>query len=848
MKQFHYKDLRIELLSDRIIRVERSKNGSFEDRDTFFIPNRDFYKDEIEYVEKETKNYFEIMVSEYHICIDKKRKGLYSLSVYRKKKKVYHYRSLKNTGELPEMGKTPYVYAISDSPRIIVPEHGYHYSDDANESDDYEIDESAEDIYLLLTDQNPRLLRELYLNITGKPEMLRLSAFGSWNSKYYPYSQEEAVEIIHDYQRHDMPLDNVVIDTDWRKMSNGMGYDINTDLFPDMASYLKTAHDNHIEIMFNDHPEPRKEAKSLLSPCEVKYREDNLKNMLSIGLDYWWYDRNWITKLISPDSYIHPETWGMYLFHDIEKNYYKEHIGGNKYPRRAIVMSNVDNIANGNYLGIQNSASHRYPFQWTGDISSDSLCENIVNILKAGMNCIPYVHPDCGGHIGNPDKELFIRWMQMGCFFPILRPHCANNVIRTREPWQYDEETTDIVREYIRMRYRLLPMIYSGAYQSYIDGTPLCQSLNYMDPTDSAYETHPTEYTFCNLLVSYAGTPLLLKKDRRELKQSDYLTLVHATFYKDKNLNGEPILQKNYDRLAFELNGDVIEEEVPVNDFSARFEFDVQWKKDAVFTAISDDGIRIYIDGILQAEDWTCHAPTECSTGIIEKGNHHVMLEYFQNDGGAKLTLFQDKPSKMKKNEVYFPKGEWMDLFTGKTYCYKSKTVRNSPLDEMPLYVKIGSVLLLAKDCNNTKEQDWNSLTLDYYPSLTEKYFSFLYEDDRETLGYQHGERRIMPYSAYYDKTKNAFCITLDKAEGQFDGIYFSEYKNMKLKYHMLYQKGVKEVRVNGEIVSFSAYKRNMKAKVLSNSSDALDSDTLVVEFLHDMKEKQTIELYLENV
>ncbi len=847
MKQLVYKDLRIELLSDRIVRAEFSKNGTFEDRDTFFIPNRDFYKENIEFVTKETKNYFEIILSGYHIRIDKKVKGLSAVSIYRKKKEVYRYHLLKNTGELPEMEKTPDVYAISDSPRIIVPEHGYHYSENASEFDDYEIDENAEDIYLILADQNPTLLRKLYLDITGRPEMVRLSTFGSWNSKYYPYSQSEAVEIIHDYQRHDMPLDNVVIDTDWRKMSNGMGYDINTELFPDMALYLKTAHENNIEIMFNDHPEPRKEAKNLLSPCEVKYREDNLKSMLSIGLDYWWYDRNWITKLISPDSYIHPETWGMYLFHDVEKNYYKEHLNGNKYPRRAVVMSNVDNIANGNYLGIQNSASHRYPFQWTGDITSDSLCENIVNILQAGMNCIPYVHPDCGGHVGNPDKELFIRWMQMGCFFPILRPHCTNYVIRTREPWQYDEETTDIVRDYIKLRYRLLPMIYAGAYQSYMDGTPLCQSLDYIDTSDVASKSHPTEYTFCNLLVSYSATPLLLKKDRRELKRADYLTPVHATFYKGKDLQGEPILQKDYERLEFELNGNAIEESVPVNDFSARFEFDMKWKKNAIFTALSDDGIRIYIDGILQAEDWTNHAPTECSTGIIEKGNHHVVIEYFQNDGGAKLALFQDKPSAMKKNEVYFPKGEWMDLFTGKTYRYKSTTVRNSPLDEMPLYVKRGSVLLLAKDNNNTKEQDWNDLTLDYYPSYTDKYSSFLYEDDRETLGYQHGERRIMPYSACYDKVKNAFTMTLDKSEGHFDGKYFSESKNMKLKFHMLYQKDIKEVRINGEKVSYSLHKRNMKAKVLSNTSEALDNDTLVVEFVHNMNEKQIIEIYLEN-
>ena len=60
--------------------------------------------------------------------------------------------------------------------------------------------------------------------------------------------------------------------------------------------------------MFNDHPEPFNN-KQLFDEEEIKYREDNLKNIFSYGLDYWWYDRNWITKLISPTSFIAPQIY-----------------------------------------------------------------------------------------------------------------------------------------------------------------------------------------------------------------------------------------------------------------------------------------------------------------------------------------------------------------------------------------------------------------------------------------------------------------------------------------------------------------------------------------------------------
>lgn len=147
-------------------------------------------------------------------------------------------------------------------------------------------------------------------------------------------------------------------------------------------------------------------------------------------------------------------------------------------------MSNIDNVSNGYYYHITNSASHRYPFQWTGDITSysSSLMENIYDICRANLNEIIYANPDCGGHIGNPDKELFLKWMQVGSLLPVLRPHCSNMVIRYREPWNYDEETEDICRNYFSLRYRLLEKIYKDAHKSYEDGSPLVKTLSWDYP------------------------------------------------------------------------------------------------------------------------------------------------------------------------------------------------------------------------------------------------------------------------------------------------------------------------------------------------------------------------------
>ena len=145
----------------------------------------------------------------------------------------------------------------------------------------------------------------------------------------------------------------------------------------------------------------------------------------------------------------------MYLFNDITKNYYKS-LSENYI--RPDIMANVNNIANGDYIKIHDSASHRYGIQWTGDISCSrsAITSEVNNLVRASMNEVSYVHYDVGGHVGNPSKELYLDWIKFSVFTPIFRLHCCNNVERFREPWNYDLETVDIFREYINMRYRLL--------------------------------------------------------------------------------------------------------------------------------------------------------------------------------------------------------------------------------------------------------------------------------------------------------------------------------------------------------------------------------------------------------
>ncbi len=819
MEQIILRNIRVQLLSEEVVRVEYGKNGKFCDENTLFILNRSRYKAaKVAYTEKDGA----ICFGRYTLYVPENADSLSGVRLDKNGETIYTYKTLSNSGELPAMDQTPEAFALSDTPRIVVPKGGYS----VNRKGEYTVEEDVEDIYLLLCAGDAKKLRKLYVELTGKCELVRLSTLGGWNSKYYAYSEEEAKQLILDYEAHDIPLDVMVIDTDWRSCENGWGYDINTKLFPDMKRFLDFAHAHGVEIMFNDHPEPVNGAQ-VFAPEEIEYREKNLQSLMEEGLDIWWYDRNWTTHLISPSKNVYWETLGLYLFEDVTRHFYQKQSGDDKIYRRPVVMGNAVNVINGNYMSITDSASHRYSIQWTGDIASmpDSLAQEVDTLIKCTNNCVPYINSDCGGHTGNPDKESFVRWMQYGTLSPVYRPHCTNTVTRTREPWVYDKETEDIVREYNNLRYRLLPVIYKNAYNAYETGEPMFKGLGWEYPDDKKAIARDDEYMLGNdLLISPIGgeRPLPLKK-------GDYVTAVQATYYNGRELKGKPIATAEYEKLDFYLNHVSPAKGVPVYDFSARFKTVVKSNKNVKLCIQCDDGATVFVDGEKVLEDKTLHSALLFPLCELAAGREHrIEIEYFQAGGEASCTLcYFELEQDMQKN-VYLPAGKWLDAFTGKVYEGENMIACEYGLREMPLFVRLGALLPLAYEARNTKEQKWNKLVYDFYPDKNAADTGYLYEDDTETTAYQLGQLRKSAYKADYCKGCNAYVINLSKAEGSFAGEKCFANREITLKVHLLKEQ-IKRVTVNGKEVAFQTVKKDTEAFPLNAGQSAPDSDVLLV-------------------
>lgn len=837
MEQYIFGQIRLQVLNNNVVRVEQGVNGKFFDEDSFLIPNRkELYCDNVH----STATKDGVIVGDYTFCLPSDATALTDIKVYKQGKVVYNCHGFDNSGELPALGKTPDVYAVADDPRIKVPKGGYS----ADRKGEFEIDENAQDIYLILCDGDFKLLRKLYTGLTGHCQMPRLSTLGAWNSKYYPYTDKEALQVLADYDNHDYPLDNLVIDTDWRTDANGWGYDVNTELFPDMQGFLAKVHEHKVNVMFNDHPEPH-DGANVFADKEIAYRERNLQNLLGIGLDTWWYDRNWMTALISPTEKIKCETFGMYLFYEITKHFYQKQVKNDVVYRRPDIMANVDNIANGTYVKINSSASHRYPIQWTGDILSDEgdLAQEVHNLVKGGNNCIAYVNADCGGHGGNPDKEEFIRWMQFGTLSPVFRPHCMRGgIVRTREAWQYDDETVDIVRKYNNLRYRLLPVIYAQAHNCYVAGEPVFKAVGWNYPKDERALKSEDEYMLGKdlLIAPIAGIP------PKVVEEHNFVEPVKVVYYNGTELLGEPIFETGYSKIEMNLNNVAPEKQVPMYNFSARFTTAVRFDKAVELVLRVDDGAKVWIDDELVLTDNSFHSALNHKLKVLQPNKtYRVRIDYFQGGAQAVAMLCYNEVVPQQNPSAYLPEGKWLDAFNGKIYDGNSTVSRAFKLDESPMFIRMGSVIPLAYEARNTKDQTWDKLVYDFYPCKVYCDNGALYEDDTETTAYQIGEFRTSAYGAKYNATENAYTLTLEPSVGNFAGDKAFQSRHILIKTHLTDQiNSVKLITVNGDEVSFSLNPKNTEVFPLSSTNDAPDGDVVIVELNVDIAKRYEIKIF----
>jgi alpha-glucosidase len=155
------------------------------------------------------------------------------------------------------------------------------------------------------------------------------------------------------------------------------------------------------------------------------------------------------------------------------------------------------------------AGAQRWSSVWTGDnVSSwEHLWLASVQCQRLAVSGISFTGSDIGGFIGEPDGELYTRWIQLAVFHPLMRTHSASNETGfNQEPWSFGEEYEKVVTKFISLRYKLLPYLYTTFWQYATHGTPMLRPLAFVAQEDAATQDCTHEFMFGDaMLISHVS-------------------------------------------------------------------------------------------------------------------------------------------------------------------------------------------------------------------------------------------------------------------------------------------------------------------------------------------------------
>ena len=854
--------VRVQLLSDTLVRIEEKGAKGFENRPSYIVSNRTEWE-EVEYERTEADGETLLGTENYVVHVPD---GGSAEDVYVSDNSgavLWTFTGMTDTNVyLPSPSDELKSWYFTDSPRIIPSEYGYSVNEDGGPLQDWDFENDETDIFVFLPQGDYTQFCNDYTSLTGKSEFVSLQMLGFWDSRWYAYSAETALQQIKDYTDRGYSIDVLVIDTDWRTATSGTGYEINTQLFPNMSAFLDDCHDLGVNVIFNDHPEPVTGGNQL-DKEEVSFRNENLTLILSLGLDYWWYDRNWSVALNSCDPDISVYAFGMYVYNWVTQEYLESITDLNEYAERALIMGNVDGCLHGKWNYASDISAHRYTIQWTGDIgsTSDALAQEIYAAVFGGTEVgIPIMSSDIGGHTQPVTDSMYVRWFQYGALSSILRVHCTHKDYIGQEgrmPWLFGDMAEGVAHTYMDMRYRLLPLYYAVARQNYDEGLPIMRRLdiNYSQYVEASRNDEYLLGDYILVAPINEATPTVTADDSQltHTVNGAEVAGLEASYYNNTTFSGTPVITRIDSNIDFDW-GTGGPQGLGNDNFSIIWRGNITiGNRPAKLMFYADDTVIAYVDGV-KVVDGTDVYDNYLTTSVeYAAGSRHTLeIRYVEEGGNAHVSMYyvESNAAQTQYNtrSVFIPEGTWIDVWTGERFVGPRTVTVSHTLETSPIFVREGALVALAPNMVNTSAKDWSELTLDVYPSVNFGAKINLYEDDTTTVAYKHGEYRKTDIGMTYDARKKAVVVNIGKAEGSFNGKLAFEERSWNVRIHAYANWGaVTKVRVNGKLVTVNEYGKSNTAKPFAFTGAALDSGIAEFTFKGSVNEAYEIEIYFES-
>ena len=379
----------------------------------------------------------------------------------------------------------------------------------------------AEVSYLLFSAPTVAELLERFTEVTGRHPLFPRWALGYHQCRWSYYPEERVRRLARDFREtYRVPCDGIHLDVhhmdgyrvftwDRRRFPDpkrlitdlhGQGFKVVTIVDPGVKADRKyrVFQDGLARGMFCRYPDGRVfigpvwpgncAFPDFTDPRVREWWGDLHRDLVEAGVDGIWDDMNEPAVFGEDDATI-PDP----VRHDLDGAGGDHRVAHNLYGLN-MVRATAEGLARlapdrrpfiitrSGWTGVQRYAAH-----WTADNRSDwaSLRQTLPMVLNLGLSGIAFTGSDIGGFEGFATGELFTRWLQMSIFFPFCRAH-TYFASPDQEPWSWGEPYLSINREFIRLRYRLLPYLYTALYQCTQTGAPIVRPLLWAfqdDPT-----------------------------------------------------------------------------------------------------------------------------------------------------------------------------------------------------------------------------------------------------------------------------------------------------------------------------------------------------------------------------
>ncbi|MFJ7749139.1 alpha-xylosidase [Arthrobacter sp. NPDC097144] len=384
--------------------------------------------------------------------------------------------------------------------------------------------------YFLIYGPTPKDILRRYTELTGRPSRLPAWSYGLWLSTSFTtdYDEDTVMSFIDGMEERSLPLSVFHFDCHWMRAFHWSDFVWDPQTFPDPEGMIRRLHARGLKVCVWINPyiaqrshlfaEGRdkgylvKQADGSLwqwdmwqagmalvdftNPEAVQWYQDQLQVLLGQGVDSFKTD---FGERIPTDVVWHDGSDPLRMH-----NYYAQLYNQSVFDLLTAERGEGEAVL---FARSATAGGQKMPVHWGGDCESTftAMSESLRGGLSLSSSGFGFWSHDIGGFEGTPEPELFKRWIAFGLLSSHSRLHGSNSY---RVPWLVDDESSDVLRHFTRLKMRLMPYLLKTAEQAHSEGTPMMRPMFLEFPQDPGCAQLDRQYMLGpDLLVAPVFTP-----------------------------------------------------------------------------------------------------------------------------------------------------------------------------------------------------------------------------------------------------------------------------------------------------------------------------------------------------